>query len=422
MAGLLGMKPDDLGIPQSFEIAANQGLEFHFHTARLRDAHPNTAVVETWSADGKTLVMQASSLGGGRIMVNKLDGIDVNFTGMYNTLVIRNEDASGTVAAVTSILSQLRINVANMSLYRHKRGGDALMVIETDQHLKPHQVAFLSELPGILSMTYYDKEEDEEQEGKPFWEIVLETDMEERQVTRSQSLAKMLLTWQAMADAADNYTGRRRSVSGLVGGDGMKMRQYCFRGEAMSGGYISEVITEALSMAESNACMCRIVAAPTAGACGVMPAVLLPLCKYEKLTQHQILEALYVASGIGAVIAHRACIAGASGGCQAEIGHAVAMALKNLMGLICDPVAGLVEVPCVKRNVIGAVNAVSVADMAMAGITSRIPVDEVIDAMGEVGRRLPVEFRETALGGLAATPTGDAIKRSMRQGKDEDAL
>ena len=283
-----------------------------------------------------------------------------------------------------------------------------------------------------------------EQEGKPFWEIVLETDMEERQVTRSQSMAKMLLTWQAMADAADNYTGRRRSVSGLVGGDGMKMRQYCFRDEAMSGGYISEVITEALSMAESNACMCRIVAAPTAGACGVMPAVLLPLCKYEKLTQHQILEALYVASGIGAVIAHRACIAGASGGCQAEIGtasamaagalvalrggtgeqigHAVAMALKNLMGLICDPVAGLVEVPCVKRNVVGAVNAVSAADMALAGIESRIPVDEVIDAMGEVGRRLPVEFRETALGGLAATPTGNAIKRSMRQGKDEDTL
>ena len=107
-----------------------------------------------------------------------------------------------------------------------------------------------------------------EQEGKPFWEIVLEADMDDRQVSRNQSMAKMLLTWQAMADAADNYTGRRRSVSGLVGGDGMKMRQYCFRGEAMSGGYVSEVIAEALSMAESNACMCRIVAAPTAGACG----------------------------------------------------------------------------------------------------------------------------------------------------------
>ena len=276
------------------------------------------------------------------------------------------------------------------------------------------------------------------EEGKPFWEIVLETDMEERQVTRSQSMAKMLTMWQAMVDAADNYTGRRRSVSGLVGGDGMKMRQYNFRGEAMTGGYVSEVIAEALSMAESNACMGRIVAAPTAGACGVLPAVLLPLCKYEELSQHQLLEALYVASGIGAVIAYRACIAGASGGCQAEIGtasamaagalvalrggdgqqigHAVAMALKNLMGLVCDPVAGLVEVPCVKRNVIGAVNAVSVADMAMAGITSQIPVDEVIDAMGEVGRRMPVEFRETALGGLAATPTGLNIQEKMRKG------
>lgn len=275
------------------------------------------------------------------------------------------------------------------------------------------------------------------EEGKPFWEIVLETDMEERQVTRNQSMAKMLTMWQAMSDAADGYTGRRRSVSGLVGGDGMKMRQYNLRGEAMTGGYVSEVIAEALSMAESNACMGRIVAAPTAGACGVLPAVLLPLCKYEELSQHQLLEALYVASGIGAVIAYRACIAGASGGCQAEIGtasamaagalvalrggdgqqigHAVAMALKNLMGLVCDPVAGLVEVPCVKRNVIGAVNAVSVADMAMAGITSQIPVDEVIDAMGEVGRRMPVEFRETALGGLAATPTGVAIQGKMRK-------
>lgn len=272
--------------------------------------------------------------------------------------------------------------------------------------------------------------------GQEFWEVVLADDMDERQVSREASMAKMLTTWQAMQDAADSYTGRKRSVSGLVGGDGMKMRQYTFRGCAMTGGYVSEVIAEALSMAESNACMRRIVAAPTAGACGVLPAVLLPLCKYEELNQRQILEALYVASGIGAVIAYRACIAGAAGGCQAEIGtasamaagalvalrggsgqqicHAVAMALKNLLGLICDPVAGLVEVPCVKRNVVGAVNAVSAADMALAGIESRIPVDEVIDTMGEVGRRIPVEFRETALGGLADTPTGKAIEAKMR--------
>ena len=275
-------------------------------------------------------------------------------------------------------------------------------------------------------------------ENIPFWEIVLQYDMEERQVSRQASMAKMLLTWQAIQDAADSYTGTQRSVSGLVGGDGLKMRLYARRGESIGGEFMDEVIVQAISMAESNACMRRIVASPTAGACGVVPAVLLPLCEREHYTQHELLEALYVASGIGAVIAYRASISGAAGGCQAEIGtasamaagalvslrggtneqlgHAVAMALKNLMGLVCDPVAGLVEVPCVKRNVIGAVNAISAADMALAGIESRIPVDEVIDAMGEVGRRMPVEFRETALGGLAATPTGKAVKERMPHG------
>lgn len=275
-------------------------------------------------------------------------------------------------------------------------------------------------------------------DGRPFWEIVLLDDMEERQVSREASKAKMLTTWQAMQDAADAYTGTRRSVSGLVGGDGMKMRQYNLRGESFCGDYTSEVIAEALSMAESNACMRRIVAAPTAGACGVMPAVLLPLVRRSNLTQRQILQALYVACGVGIVIATRACIAGASGGCQAEIGtasamaaaalvslrggsdemiaHAVAMALSNLMGLVCDPIAGLVEVPCVKRNVIGAMNAVSAADMALAGIESFVPVDQVIDAMGEVGRHMPVEYRETAQGGLANTPAGRAVKEKMQRG------
>ena len=260
-------------------------------------------------------------------------------------------------------------------------------------------------------------------ENIPFWEIVLQYDMEERQVSRQASMAKMLSTWQAIQDAADSYTGTQRSVSGLVGGDGLKMRLYARRGESIGGEFMDEVIVQAISMAESNACMRRIVASPTAGSCGVVPAVLLPLCEREHYTQHELLEALYVASGIGAVIAYRASISGAAGalvslrgGTNEQLGHAVAMALKNLMGLVCDPVAGLVEVPCVKRNVIGAVNAISAADMALAGIESRIPVDEVIDAMGEVGRRMPVEFRETALGGLAATPTGKAVKERMPHG------
>ena len=165
IAGLLGYKPDDERIADSYAWAKGYGMDVHFEFSKRAAEHPNTATIKMTGQSGKQMTMTACSLGGGRIMVNKLDGIDVNFTGMFNTLVIRNQDASGTVAAITSILSQLRVNVANMSLYRHKRGGDALMIIETDEHIKPNQVAFLSELPGILSITYYDREEDEDVSG-----------------------------------------------------------------------------------------------------------------------------------------------------------------------------------------------------------------------------------------------------------------
>ena len=165
LAGLLGMKPDDLRIPNAYDEANRAGMTYSFHTVELRDAHPNTALLELTGKSGKKMTIEASSVGGGAIVVNKIDGINVNFTGDFNTLIVRNQDETGSVAAITSILSQVHINVANMSVNRHRRGGDALMVIETDQHIKPRQVEFLSELPGILSVTYYDKEDDEDGTG-----------------------------------------------------------------------------------------------------------------------------------------------------------------------------------------------------------------------------------------------------------------
>ena len=274
--------------------------------------------------------------------------------------------------------------------------------------------------------------------GKPLYEVILESDLAESGLTRAESEAEMHRLWAVMQATSDGYCGADRSMSGFAGGDAAKVNAAAARGVLYADGYFADVMAEALKTAECNACMKRIVAAPTAGACGVLPAVLVNYQKEKGTADEQIVRALYTAAGIGQVVAARAYIAGASGGCQAEIGtasamaagaltalgggtpsqitHAAAMALKNLLGLVCDPVGGLVEVPCVKRNVIGAVNAISAADMALAGIESRIPVDEVIDAMGEVGRRMPVEFRETALGGLAATPTGKAVKERMPHG------
>ena len=270
-----------------------------------------------------------------------------------------------------------------------------------------------------------------EKRNAPLWRLVMEYSAHESGIEPQKSWDEMSCRLSAMRDAAASYEPEQRSRSGLSGGDGAKMERYYRSGRSIGGDFTGEILTAALRMGECNACMHRIVAAPTAGACGVLPAVLLPLCKYEELSQHRILEALYVASGIGAVIAYKACIAGASGGCQAEIGtasamaagalvalrdgtgqqigHAVAMALKNLMGLVCDPVGGLVEVPCQKRNATAASVAFVSAQIALSGVQNLISFDEAVAVMDEVGRGLPPELRETALGGIAKAPSACAF-------------
>lgn len=272
-------------------------------------------------------------------------------------------------------------------------------------------------------------------QGLPLWKVILEEDIKDRDVSHEDSLKQMNALWTAMKSASEQYHAAARSKSGLVGGDGEKMRHYALAGNGIAGSYLSGVIAEALRMGESNACMKRIVAAPTAGSCGVLPAVLIPFSRTNQISDQEITSALFVAAGFGQIIASRASISGAEGGCQAEIGSAsgmaaaalvslkngtpemsacaCAMALMNLLGLVCDPVAGLVEIPCVKRNVIGAVNAISSADMALAGINSAIPPDEVIDAMRAVGDMMPASLKETGTGGLAATPTGIAAAKKI---------
>ena len=160
VAGLLGLKPDDMKIPNSFDLAKQRGMKFTFETARLREAHPNTAVLEVERADGKVLTLQAASTGGGRIRVDKLNGVEVSFTGAFNTLVIRHKDIAGELADVTRELSNGRVNIANMSLCRDRRGGDALTVIETDQKVPKVVRQLIGELRGVEGLTYYEKEED----------------------------------------------------------------------------------------------------------------------------------------------------------------------------------------------------------------------------------------------------------------------
>ena len=266
----------------------------------------------------------------------------------------------------------------------------------------------------------------------PLWEVVCRADMEERQVTKEQSFETMHRMYEAMKQADSAYDKDLKSASGLAG---EKLHCYNAAGKNIAGEYIGLVMEKAVKMGESNACMKRIVAAPTAGACGVIPAVFLAYQEYFRAEEQKMVEAMYLTAGIGAVIAENASIAGASGGCQAEIGSASAMAaaglaylqggddeqivnamafaLKNMLGLTCDPVCGLVEVPCIKRNSAGAVNAVTSAQMALAGVCSAIAPDEVIDTMRRIGNALPACLKETSEGGLATTPSAQKVREKM---------
>ena len=265
----------------------------------------------------------------------------------------------------------------------------------------------------------------------PLWKVILEDDVLERKVTEKESFSRMEKMLDAMLEADKKYDPNLRSQSGLSGGDGARLETFRKKENRLIGTFLAMVMEKAVKMAESNACMGRIVAAPTAGSCGVIPAVLLTYLEEKNVEKTRVVEALFVAAGIGQVIAETASISGAEGGCQAEIGsassmaagaltylengdneqiaNASALAMKNMLGLTCDPVAGLIEVPCIKRNVSGAVNAIISCQMSMAGIKSAIPVDEVFETMGRIGKLIPACLRETSLEGLAATPS--ALKR-----------
>ncbi|NNU82543.1 L-serine ammonia-lyase, iron-sulfur-dependent, subunit alpha [Geobacillus sp. BMUD] len=262
-------------------------------------------------------------------------------------------------------------------------------------------------------------------------EVMIRQEVEVSGRSREEVIAQMDHHLSVMERAVERGLEGVVSRSGLTGGDAVRMQRYIEGGRFLSGETILDAVSKAMATNEVNAAMGVICATPTAGAAGVVPGTLFAVKEKLRPTRMEMIEFLFTAGAFGYIVANNASISGAAGGCQAEVGsaagmaaaalvelaggtpgqaaEAMAIALKNMLGLVCDPVAGLVEVPCVKRNAMGAANAMIAADMALAGIKSRIPCDEVIEAMYRIGAAMPVALKETAQGGLAATPTGRAI-------------
>ncbi len=459
VAGVLGMATDDERLRDSLAIAHERGVEVSFAEGEADGVHPNTALIELVGERGGRVSMLGSSVGGGQVEVSRIDGMQVRLCGLHTTYVVRHVDAPGLIARVTEVLAGGGANICDFSLSRQERGGVAVMTIEVEGDAGADAAARIEAIEGVercielapvaggdaaaktsssapdvsacesdfLFARLEDVVAASERSGVPMSHVVLAQQERAMQTSADELYGRMAGRLAVMRECIE--PGSRadlRSASGLCGGDAHRMLSSA--PGCVSGGVMGRAIGYALAVSELNAAMGRIVAAPTAGSCGILPAAILTMADERGASEQDCVMALFTAAAVGLVIEHNATLAGAEGGCQAEVGAAAAMAaaavvelaggtaaqasaaaamaIQGLLGLVCDPVGGLVEVPCVKRNATGVSVAMTCADMALAGIGSNIPFDQCVLAMKRAGASLPAALRETGEGGLAATPCG----------------
>ena len=426
VAGILGLDTDDENIKQAFNLASEQGLEYHFNI-KGDDAsiHPNTVDIDMVDDTGATAQVRGESLGGGKMRISRINGVGVDISGMYSTLFVAHKDVPGVLAALTNLLAYAHVNIAFCRTYRTEVGGQAYSVFETDgapddtvvpmlRKLDNVDYATFIELPGSassLSPGVSAKEifDDGEQlldacEGLGLSIGAVMAVREARLTGEAHAVAAMRRVLDVMREETTApIANPQRSLGGLIGGEA-KLVEATGRND-LSASLMGPVQTEAVARAM---------------------AVLERSADHLQLDDEQVMDALYCAAAIGLNLTTSACVAGAEGGCQAEVGSAAAMAaaalvqmlggtpeqaldassiaLSNLLGLVCDPVGGLVEVPCQNRNAIGVAAAFSSAQLALAGIKSLVPFDQMAHVMLSVGHALPATLRETAKGGIAQAP------------------
>lgn len=466
VAGMLGFKADDLRIRDSFSFAAHEGLSFTF--TPLADAndfdHPNTVDIIIKDASGNTLNVRGESIGGGAAVIRRIDGIDVYITGEHTSVVVRQQDVSGVLAHIAQTLSDHGVNIATTRLYREQRGQNACTVLETDHDVSEGVKQAIEQHPAIHEVRVIPRADEpssgvcssaEQQDtlcaierftqldfasGEALLELCKKDNYSlsqaflEREKALASSLGKagesqdyLSYVLQVMKESASQPLHKTvPSMGGLIGGEAHRLQSLYNNNGSLVDEQLAKALSYAMAVLETNASMGRIVAAPTAGSAGVVPGVLLALQDTHGFSDEDLERGLAAAAAVGYLITRNATVSGAEGGCQAEIGSAAAMAaaaatelaggtvqqcldaaanaLTNMMGLVCDPIAGLVEVPCQKRNAAGAATALVSAQIALAGIPNLVNFDQTVEAMDKVGRSLPFELRESALGGIAATP------------------
>lgn len=452
VAGILGLSTDDERIRDAFTLADERGLSVNFEIGG-DDAsmHPNTVDIDMRADDGSHVTVRGESLGGGRMRISRINGVGVDISGAYCTLFVAHRDAPGALAALTALLARCDVNIAFCRTYRTEAGGQAYSVFETDsapdasvlpaiRALDLVDNATFIELPGSASSLAPGVSTPELfDDGAQLLDACDRLGMnigavmavrEAHLVGEDRCIASMRRVLAVMREETTApIRNPQVSLGGFIGGEA---RDVALNGagrlsSALMGDVQTMAVARAMAVLERSASMGVIVAAPTAGSAGIVPGCVLAEAEHLGLDDHQVMDALFCAAAIGLNLSTSACVAGAEGGCQAEVGSAAAMAaaalvqmlggsptcaldaasiaLSNLLGLVCDPVGGLVEVPCQNRNAIGVAAAFSAAQLALSGVHSLVPFDEMAKVMLSVGHALPASLRETAKGGIATAPS-----------------
>ena len=463
VAGILGLETDDPQVAQSFALAEEAGVAVDIAWDASTDvAHPNTVDIRCEGA-GRTLEMRGVSIGGGAAVIRRTNGLDVDITGEHTSVVVHQHDMRGVLAHIASVLAANDINIANANLHRTAKRGDAYTVMETDSDVSATVRDELLDHPSIINARVVhasaagDGEEapvpDDAESVFARWDYASGEELlalcEREGVTIAQAFRareEALCAKQGVVPGINAYLDRvlevmgqaatepldnpQPSVGGLIGGEAAKLRASLEGADGQQrlvDPLAARAAQYALATLETNGRMGVIVATPTAGSAGVLPGVLLALRDERGFTHDELREGILTAAGLGYLIARNASVSGAEGGCQAEVGSAAAMAaaaavamaggtptqaldaasnvIQCLLGLVCDPVGGLVELPCQKRDATAAPLALVCAQIALAGVSNLVPFDENVAVMDKVGRELPMELRETARGGIATAPS-----------------
>lgn len=449
VAGVIGMKVDDERIRDSIDIAEKSGIKVSIDRVNLENAHPSTIIIELIDKDGRKQVLRSATIGGGNIYIEEVNGYRADTDGKQDCIIgLTKQERPEFEKQLSDTDGKLKItsftDQGKCCSFKLERAG--LMDTCTLQRVK--------DIPGTKEAFLLEAVMPPSAKGKHFFrtceelalkskenncrisDVVIGFDADKSGKTKTEVFEYMKQNYSAMKDSIQKGLEKENDLLGnIFKGNAVKMDRFAKSGRSICGVTVTDVIKNALAIMEVNGSMGKIVACPTAGSAGTVPAAVLTVAEQNGVPEEKVVRSLFTGAGIGVIIAENASISGAVGGCQAECGSAsaiaaavitdmfdgdsnqvlsaVSLALGNVLGMVCDPVAGMVEIPCIQRNTIAAVNAIICAEMALAGIDSVIPADEMIGALKEVGDLMHVSLKDTLGAGISNTPTARKIEEKF---------